>query len=119
MNYTRQIGFLIWALALAAIFWGAATAAPKAKSSEDCINYADAALVIASAAKHGISRSRLEAALPDIYGKGSDDSREIVRLLLDRAYNAPPQVPAQWASELLRHCTEGRGNMDGFLGVAL
>jgi hypothetical protein len=120
MNRQRLIGFLLWALVVAAIFGAAAIyAAPRAKNHNECVTYADLAIVAASAAKHGIARSRLEAALPDIYGKGNEDSREISRLILDRAYSAPPANPGQWASELLAMCTERRGDMDGFLGIKL
>lgn len=115
-----RLAWWIWAVAIAAVFAASALyAAPKAKNYNECATYADLAIVAASAAKHGISRSRLEAALPDIYGKGNEDTREVTRLILDRAYGKPPPNPAQWASELLAMCTERRGDMDGFLGVML
>lgn len=114
-----RLAWQIWAGVILLALAFAVFSAPKAKSSTECATYADVAIVAASAAKHGISRSRLEAALPDIYGKGNDDSREITRLILDRAYGAPPANPGQWASELMRQCAERRGDMDGFLGVML
>lgn len=114
-----RLAWLFFALAAAVFLSLPLWAAPKAKSHEECATYADVAIVAAASAKHGISRQRLEAAIPDIYGKGNDDTREIVRLILDRAYAAPPQSPSEWASVLLRMCTERRGDMDGFLGVHL
>lgn len=114
-----RLAWQIWAGVILLAIAFAAFSAPKAKTHEECATYADVAIVAASAAKHGIARARLEAALPDIYGKGNDDTREITRLILDRAYDLPPANPGAWAGELLRMCTERRGNMDGFLGVHL
>lgn len=114
-----RLAWWLFIAAVAALLSLPLWAAPKAKNYNECATYADVAIVAADAAKHGISRTRLEAALPDIYGKGNDDSREITRLILERAYARPPANPAQWAGELLAMCTERRGDMDGFLGVML
>lgn len=112
------------ALILAAALLAAATPvapAPTAQSQQECVSYADLALVAAAMAKQSVSREQVAAALPDMYKLGTDESREIARLILDAAYRAAAggAAPGDFAHVLLGACLRGRGNMDAILGVKL
>jgi hypothetical protein len=99
-----------------------AHAGPRAKSVEECVAYADLALVAATLAKHDIGRDKAETMLPDMYELVDADAREIARGILDAAYRsgAPARSePRSFAASLGDSCIRNQGRMDSFLGVSL
>lgn len=106
-------------LLLAAV---SAHAGPRARSVEECVAYADLALVAATLAKHDIGREKAETMLPDMYQLLDADAREIARGILDAAYRtgAPARSePRNFASSLGDSCIRNQGRMESFLGVEL
>lgn len=109
-------------VALAAVmlaFAASAGALPRAKSAEECMLYADLALVASTLAKHGIARERVESMLPDMYLLATSDAVEISRRILDTAYEPLRVEPKTFSHALANACMSRQGALDGILGVKL
>ena len=108
---------LIAALLLVAC---AAHAESRAKSYEECVAFADMALVSSTLAKHGITRERAATMLPDIYSLEDGDVKDIAGKILDAAYrrsSVDPAEPRAFALALGNTCIKNGGRLEGFLGV--
>ncbi len=100
----------------------AAHADPRAKSAEECVVYADLALVASALAKHGVARERAHAMMPDMYGLAESDAREIARRIVEAAYLLPDEArrePRAFASALAGTCMRTQGRLDAIIGVNL
>ena len=109
----------IFVLAFAA---AAAQAEPQAKSAEECMTYADLALVASTLSRHGIARERTHAMIPDMYDLHDTDAKEIARRIVEAAYLLPEAArgkPRAFASALGNTCLRARGRMDAIFGVKL
>jgi hypothetical protein len=110
------------AILVLALVAAAAQAEPRAKSAEECMTYADLALVASTLAKHGIARERTHAMIPDIYDMRDADAQEIARRIVEAAYLVPEAVrtePRTFASTLGNTCLRAQGRMDAIIGVKL
>lgn len=109
----------IFVLAFAAV---AAQAEPRAKSAEECMAYADLALVASTLARHSIPRERTHAMIPDMYDLNDADAKEIARRIVDAAYLLPDAArtePRSFASTLGNTCLRAQGRMDAIICVKL
>jgi hypothetical protein len=103
----------------------AATAAhgePRAKSAEECVVYADLALVASALAKHGVARERAHAMMPDMYSLADTDAKEIARRIVEAAYLVPEDArrePRAFAATLAGACMRSQGRLDAIIGVSL
>jgi len=95
--------------------------AQRAKDSAECSVYADLALNAAAHAKHGITREKFDAMVPDLYVLKDDEQRELTRRIIDAAWSAglAGAKPEDFANLLNRMCHSRRGDMDPILGVRL
>lgn len=114
------------AIALCLVFVVAPSgAAPKAKSAAECAAYADMALLLATAERHGIERERAAQMLPDIYSylfeDRGDEAIAIAAALVSAAYAwraaQPASAPREFAELLGATCMRYRGDMDSLLGT--
>jgi hypothetical protein len=105
-------------LAVAMVFAAASVyAEPRAKSAEECVLYADLALVASTLAKHGIQQEKTAAMIPDMYQLDTENSREIARQILTAAYQPHQQSqPKYFAATVGTSCLRSGGSM-GILGV--
>jgi hypothetical protein len=113
-----RAAIFILALAAAAV----AQAEPRAKSAEECMTYADLALVASTLAKHGIARERAHAMIPDMYNLRDADAAELARRIVEAAYLVPEAArtePRTFASNLGSTCLRAQGRMDAVIGVKL
>jgi len=87
----------------------------------ECSVYADLALNAAVHAKHGITREKFDAMVPDLYDLKNDDQRELTRRITNAAWRAglAGVNPSEFASLLNRLCNARAGDMDAMLGVRL
>lgn len=109
----------IFVLAFAA---AAVQAEPRAKSAEECMAYADLALVASTLARHGIAREHTHAMIPDRYDLRDADAKEIARRIVETAYLLPDATraePRAFASALGNTCLRAQGRMDAIIGVKL
>lgn len=108
--------FLLLATAFATT---TAAAQPRAQSAEECLAFAEFALVASTLAKHGIAREKAETVLPDIYTLDADHVKTLARAILDAAYRPEPMEPRQFATVLGNACMRSGGSMEGILGTRL
>lgn len=111
---------VVASLALAAA--ASASAEPRARSVEECLAYADLALVASTLAKHGIERARTETMLPDMYTLADEQARELARRIVGAAYaraGRMPEEPRTFAAAVGSTCLRSEGRMDAVLGVKL
>lgn len=117
--YTIVGALCLFFLVLLAATWPPqAHAAPKAKSFEECMLYADIALVVAANAKNQIPKAATGKTLPDIYRLATDDSKEIARLILIWIYDKtdPSAIsPQELVHNFAESCVKNEGDMDQFL----
>jgi hypothetical protein len=100
----------------------AAQAEPRAKSAEECMAYADLALVASTLARHGIARERAHAMVPDMYDLRDADAKEIAHRIVEAAYLVPEEArtePRTFAAALGSTCLRAQGRMDAIIGVRL
>jgi hypothetical protein len=97
----------------------AAAAEPRIRSADECIGWADLALVAATLAKHGIAKEKASTMLPDMYALETADARLLAGRILDSAYVARSAVPKAYAAGFAEACLKNGGRFDGFLGVSL
>jgi hypothetical protein len=91
-------------------------AEPRPKSPEECMMFADLALVVSTLAKHGIEQTKAAAMIPDMYQLESENAREIARQVLTAAYQAIPGEPKHFAAAFGARCLSFRGSI-GSVGV--
>jgi hypothetical protein len=108
---------IIAALLLAAA--ASAAAEPRIASADECIAYADLALVAATLAKHGIDKGKAGTMLPDMYALESSDAKVLARRILDSAYVLDGKEPKAYAAGFAEACLKSGGRIEGFLGVSL
>ncbi|OGT57536.1 MAG: hypothetical protein A3E01_08340 [Gammaproteobacteria bacterium RIFCSPHIGHO2_12_FULL_63_22] len=109
----------------ALVFASRGFAAPKAQSAEECVVFADMALVASTHARHGISKAQTMAMVPDIYGallqsRGDDGQKlavQIVGLAYRQAETDRKTSPSDFASVLAAMCVQLRGDMDPLFGI--
>jgi len=109
---------LVLALA-SAICAAGAQAQPLARSLEECLAYADLALVASALAKHGIERAKTETLLPDIYQLQTEEARQTAQRIVAAAYGdaVAAAQPRAFAAVVGNACLRGRGRFDALLGV--
>ncbi len=105
--------------ALLVLYAAGAAAVPRAKSAEECMIYADLALVASTFAKHGIARDQAERMLPDMYEIGTPDAVEIAQRIVESAYELLRVEPKMFSRALVNTCVSRGGAMDAILGVKL
>ena len=91
-------------------------------SVEECIAYADLALVASTLAKHGINQAATESMIPDMYDMKTENAQEIARRIIEVAYS--PDLgrmgePRSFASAFGSMCVRTGGRIDAFLGAKL
>lgn len=109
------------AIAFVMVWATLAYAAPKARSSEECMAYADLALVAATLAKHGMDGMQTKAMLADIYTIQGDHSKEMARLIVESSkhyISLKSGTPRDYARMFAEVCVTQQGNVDGLLGTA-
>lgn len=98
----------------------AAHAEPRAGSVEECLAYADLALVASALAKHGVKRDKTESVLPDIYDLKHPDAQALTRQIVAAAYREDNRgEPRAFASRLGNACMRHGGSMVSVLGTRL
>ncbi len=102
-----------------ALFTTSAIATPRVKSAEECVAFADLALVASTLAKHGIAKDRASAMLPDMYNLASDDAQSIAHDIVDAAYRPGFSEPKEFANKLGTQCMKTGGQLGALLGQAL
>ena len=99
-----------------------ALADTKVNSVEECLAYADLALVASTLAKHGIKQDKAESMLPDMYTLNTEDAQEIAHRIVEVAYS-PTLVklgePKTFATAFGSMCVRTGGRLDGILGAKL
>lgn len=93
-----------------------ATATPRAKSAEECVAYADLALVASAMARNGIAADLAGKMLPDVYHLTTADARAIANEILSAAYRKPEQVPREFAMAIGQGCLSNGGDIGALLG---
>jgi len=91
-------------------------------SVEECIAYADLALVASTLAKHGINQAATESMIPDMYDMKTENAQEIARRIIEVAYS--PDLgrmgePRSFASAFGSMCVRTGGRIEAFLGAKL
>ncbi len=99
-----------------------ALADTKINSVEECVAYADLALVASTLAKHGINQADTELMIPDMYDMRSENAQQIARRIVEVAYS--PELskkgePRSFASAFGNMCVRTGGRIDAFLGAKL
>jgi len=107
------------ALAALALSTTSALATPRVKSAEECVAFADLALVASTLAKHGIAKDRASAMLPDMYNLASDDAQTIANDIVNAAYRPGHAEPKEFANKLGTQCMRSGGMLDAVLGESL
>jgi hypothetical protein len=107
------------ALVVLALFTTSAIATPRVKSAEECVAFADLALVASTLAKHGIDKDRASAMLPDMYNLTTDDAQIIAKDIVNAAYRPGHSEPKEFANKLGTQCMRSGGQLDALLGEAL
>jgi hypothetical protein len=98
----------------------AAQAAPRAESALECGIAADMAVVAHSLAKEEIQRPKATLIMARIYDvSDSDRGKELMKDILDAAYNGSGPSGQKFAEELFASCMKTGGNLDGVLGKRL
>jgi len=96
-----------------------ALATPRVQSAEECIAFADLALVASTLAKHGITIDRARAMMPDMYNLSTDDAQTIASDIVAAAYRPGTSEPKDFANRLGTQCMKSGGQLGGVLGEAL
>ena len=96
-----------------------ADADPPVYSAEECVAFADLALVASTLAKHGIAKDQTAKMLPDMYELQTDNAQEIARRILDTAYGQPKPEPRSFASTIGNSCIRHQGRLDAVLGAKI
>ncbi len=94
----------------------------KVNSVEECVAYADLALVASTLAKHGIKQADTESMIPDMYDMKTENAQEIARRIVEFAYS--PDLPKKgeprsFASAFGNLCVRTGGRIEAFLGAKL
>ena len=112
---------ILFLLAFVALWVMSAHAAPKAKSQDECMAYADLALTAAALAKNKVADAQADKVLADIYSMKTDDAKEMARMIVGsaRIYAASGGHPMDYAQGFAQVCLAQRGNVDSILGTAL
>ncbi|MSQ18116.1 MAG: hypothetical protein EXR39_00820 [Betaproteobacteria bacterium] len=108
-----------YALIALALLSTAAVATPRVKSAEECVAFADLALVASTLAKHGITKDHATAMLPDMHNLASDDAPAIAQDIVNAAYRPGHSEPKDFANKLGAQCMRTGGQLDGMLGESL
>lgn len=108
-----------FALIALALVTTSAVATPRVKSAEECVAFADLALVASTLAKHGIEKDRASAMLPDMYNLASDDAQTIAKDIVNAAYRPGHSEPKDFANKLGAQCMRSGGQLDPLLGESL
>jgi hypothetical protein len=100
---------------------GAALAAPKAESVQECGIAADMAIVARSLAEEQVQRPQAGAIMARIYDVSeSVRGKELMKEILEAAYRPTEDTPSQkFAEDLFATCMKTGGNMDKILGRSL
>lgn len=110
---------LAGAMAFLPWFSSSAHAAPKAENAEECVAVADMALVaraLAESKEPLVPAANAEAMMLRIYNVAeSEHGLALMRAVIANAYKIDA-APSDYATELMRQCIRGRGDMDGILG---
>ena len=91
-----------------------ALAAPRANGPQECLVFADMALVARAAAEEGVGRAALDRMALKIYQMNDGRVREIAGLVVTQAYRER-RSPLDYAVALAEACMKG-GNLDPVLG---
>jgi lipopolysaccharide export LptBFGC system permease protein LptF len=107
--------------ALAGVLYAAAAAAaPRAESALECGIAADMAVVAHSLAKEEVQRPKANQIMARIYDVSeSERGRELMKDIMDAAYNSNGASAQKFAEELFTACMKSGGNMDPILGKRL
>jgi hypothetical protein len=110
-------------IAVLSLVAGTAVAAePRANSVEECMIYADLALVASTLAKHGITKDQTSAMIPDMYELATGDAKEIASRIVAIAYGpglGKITDPKSFAAAFGNMCVRSGGRMDALLGTSL
>lgn len=100
---------------------GAALAAPKAESVQECGIAADMAIVARSLAEEQVQRPQAGAIMARIYDVSeSVRGKELMKEIIEAAYRPTEDAPSQkFAENLFATCMKTGGNMDQILGRSL
>ena len=95
-------------------------ASPKAESAAECGIAADMAVVARSLAEEQVQPRQAIAIMARIYDVSeSDRGKELMRDILDAAYQKEASTSQNFAEELFMACIKSGGNMDTILGKRL
>ena len=90
------------------------TAEIIARSQEECLAYADVALVSRAMVSEGVPDLFLMPTLLAIYQAPQNTLQEVLE-----ASKRTKKPAREWALELAAYCVQNRGRLSGFLGVGL
>ena len=97
-----------------------AQAAPRAESALECGIAADMAVVAHSLAREEVQRPKATQIMARIYDVAeSDRARELMKDILDAAYNGSGPSGHKFAEDLFTACMKSGGDLDGVLGRSL
>jgi hypothetical protein len=97
-----------------------AQAAPRAESALECGIAADMAVVAHSLAREEVQRPKATQIMARIYDVSeSERGKELMKDILDAAYNGNVASVHQFAEDLFAVCMKTGGNLDGVLGKSL
>ncbi len=91
-------------------------------SVDECIAYADLALVASTLAKHGIDQAATESMIPDMYDMRTENAQEIARRIVEVAYSpdlSKRGEPRSFATAFGNMCVRTGGRIEAFLGAKL
>lgn len=88
-------------------------------SAEQCVAFADLAIVAGAAAKIALERPLADAILRDTYDLRNPTAAAIAARITDLAYAAPPESPGEFAAAFARRCIAAGGRLDAVFGTAL
>jgi len=99
-----------------------ALADTKANSVEECLAYADLALVASTLAKHGITQAKTESMLPDMYALNTEEAQDIAHRIVELSYSSnliKLSEPKAFATAFGSMCVRTGGRLDSILGAKL
>jgi len=93
-------------------------AAPRLGSSDECLAYADMALMARAAAVEGIDKDAISRAIGHAYSITTPRAAQIAALVIDAAYK-DKRRPFDFGQMFLQTCLGNQGNVDAILGVSV
>ena len=93
---------------------------PRAESGAECTAFADMAIVARALAAGRVEQGQSAQIMSTIYSVTEPRHALMMAAIIRAAFTDPTaRTPGEFATAFLMACAEGRGNVDGFLGVRL